>query len=310
MGVPDKLVVIDVIAVASAVIVTTSQLSVFIVGVAELVIVVTRFVVLLLVNVSVPANVASVPVVGSVIFVEPVVVKVSALVAVNVTTSPPANVIELVANVVESLTVRVLLLVSVKVPVLAVIVIPFILLLVKASLPAKVARVPVVGSVTFVVLVVVNVKALAAVNVTTSPPANVIELVAIVVESLTDNVFPLVMVIVPVLDVKVSPFMLVAVAAPRDGVVKTGEVEKTKFVDVVPVAPAAVYPVMLLKAVIPAELAFVPPLATGKTPVTSVVNTTSAHAEVPVPVPLNTVPEVGVDAPVPILASYALCAEA
>ncbi len=40
-GVPDRFVVIEVMAVASAVIVTASQVSVLIVGVAELVIVVT-----------------------------------------------------------------------------------------------------------------------------------------------------------------------------------------------------------------------------------------------------------------------------
>src|SRR3990167_9798213 len=50
-GVPDKLVVMEVIAAACAVIVTTSQLSVLIVGVAWEVIVVTLLVILLLVNV-------------------------------------------------------------------------------------------------------------------------------------------------------------------------------------------------------------------------------------------------------------------
>src|SRR3989338_11018603 len=53
------------------------------------------------------------------------------------------------------------------------------------------------------------------------------------------------------------------------GVVRAGEVENTKLVEVVPVAPAAVYPVMLLKAVMPAEVAFVPPLATVSVPVVS-----------------------------------------
>ena len=55
-------------------------------------------------------------------------------------------------------------------------------------------------------------------------------------------------------------------------VVNVGLSENTILEDVVPVAPLAVYPVILLKAVIPAELAFVPPLATGNTPVTPVVN--------------------------------------
>jgi len=53
LGVPDKFVVMDVIAAARAVIVTASQLSVLIVGVAELVIVVMRGVTRLLVNVCV-----------------------------------------------------------------------------------------------------------------------------------------------------------------------------------------------------------------------------------------------------------------
>ena len=61
------------------------------------------------------------------------------------------------------------------------------------------------------------------------------------------------------------------VGVPNAGVTNVGEVEKTRLVLVVPVAPEDVYPVILLKAVILAELAFVPPLATGNTPVTPVV---------------------------------------
>lgn len=53
------------------------------------------------------------------------------------------------------------------------------------------------------------------------------------------------------------------------------------------------------------EFVPVPPLAVGKTPVTSVVKSTSAHEEVPVPVPLSTVPSIGVEEPVPILAATA-----
>ena len=64
-----------------------------------------------------PANVASVPVVGRVTLVDPVVVKVKAFEAVKVRTSPPAKVIELVARVVESDTVKVLPFVIVSVPV-------------------------------------------------------------------------------------------------------------------------------------------------------------------------------------------------
>lgn len=57
----------------------------------------------------------------------------------------------------------------------------------------------------------------------------------------------------------------VADATPRTGVTRVGEVENTRLVEVVPVDPAAVNPVMLLNAVMLAELAFVPPLATGNT---------------------------------------------
>jgi hypothetical protein len=51
----------------------------------------------------------------------------------------------------------------------------------------------------------------------------------------------------------------VPVAAPRTGVTNVGEVENTRLVEVVPVAPVAVYPVMLLKQVMEAEAQFVPP---------------------------------------------------
>lgn len=70
-----------------------------------------------------------------------------------------------------------------------------------------------------------------------------------------------------------SPNNVAAVAAPVFvtiesilGVVNVGDVENTKFVDVVPVAPAAVYPVILLNAVIPAVATPVPPLATKSVP--------------------------------------------
>jgi len=74
-------VVIDAIASPCAVMVTQSQLSVFTVGLAFDVIVVTRFVILLFVSVSVPAIAESVLVVGR---VTPVV-----LVAVNVMAYAP-----------------------------------------------------------------------------------------------------------------------------------------------------------------------------------------------------------------------------
>ena len=64
----------------------------------------------------------------------------------------------------------------------------------------------------------------------------------------------------------------VALAAPRVGVTRVGEVENTRLVEVVPVVPPAERPVILLKQVIVAEEQFVPPLATGRTPVTPVVS--------------------------------------
>lgn len=71
------------------------------------------------------------------------------------------------------------------------------------------------------------------------------------------------MVSVPAVVVIMRPLMLVAVAAPRTGVTNVGDVENTRLVEVVPVVPAAVNPVMLLKQVIDATEQFVPPFATG-----------------------------------------------
>ena len=62
LGVPDRFVVIDVMLAAKAVIVTASQLSVLIVGVAELLIVVTRGVTRLLVSVCVSVVPTNAPV--------------------------------------------------------------------------------------------------------------------------------------------------------------------------------------------------------------------------------------------------------
>ena len=65
--------------------------------------------------------------------------------------------------------------------------------------------------------------------------------------------------------VKGRPVALVstiAVGVPSAGVTKVGEVLNTRFVDVVPVAPAAVKPEILLNAVMPALVEFVPPRAT------------------------------------------------
>lgn len=138
-GVPVKDDDILVIAWARAVIEATSVVSLLVAGVADWVTVTTRLVLLLLDNVSAPAKVESVPVVGRVIDVAAVVVnvsekapevikvfaKVTFLVAVKVKTSAPAKVIESVASVVESEIVRVLALVKVIVPVVVVTTKPF-----------------------------------------------------------------------------------------------------------------------------------------------------------------------------------------
>lgn len=59
----------------------------------------------------------------------------------------------------------------------------------------------------------------------------------------------------------------VAVKAPvMVGLAIEGEPEKTTFVEVVPVVPAAENPVMLLKQVIDATAQFVPPLAIPSVP--------------------------------------------
>jgi hypothetical protein len=100
--------------------------------------------------------------------------------------------------------------------------------------------------------------------------------------------------------------MEVAVAAPSVGVMNVGEVEKTRFVDVVPVVPAAVKPVMLLKQVIEATMQFVPPRATVTGAVSEIVpEVVIVPPESPVPaVMLVTVPawvsEVPQVTPVPL----------
>ena len=159
----------------------------------------------LFVNVSVPANVANVPVVGNVISVAAVLVKVEA--------KPPA-----IANVA--------FVGIVNVPSLPVIDNPFIdvalatpnvgvvkvgevnVLLVNVSVPAKVANVPAVGNVTLVAAVEVNVEA--------NPPT--------IANVAFDGI-----VNVPSLPVIVKPFIVVAVAAPKVGVVNEGD---TKFANV------------------------------------------------------------------------------
>ena len=101
-------------------------------------------------------------------------------------------------------------------------------------------------------------------NVEPSVPANVSELLIVAV-------FPLAIESVPVVVVIVSPLIDVAVATPRTGVTRVGLVEKTKLVEVVPVVPAAVNPVILLKQVMDADEQFVPPLAIGNISETSAV---------------------------------------
>ena len=187
----------------------------------------------LFVNVSVPANVANVPVVGNVISV--------AAVLVNVEANPPT-----IANVA--------LVGIVNVPALPFIVKPFIVvavaapnvgvvnegdtkfanvpvtvgkvketpdelwivdmigvvnvLFVNVSVPTNVANVPVVGNVISVAAVLVNVEV--------KPPTNA-------------NVALVGIVNVPALPVIVKPFIVVAVAAPNVGVVKDGD---TRFANV------------------------------------------------------------------------------
>lgn len=62
--------------------------------------------------------------------------------------------------------------------------------------------------------------------------------------------------------------------APATVPERVGDAENTRFVEVVPVVPDADNPVMLLKQEIDAEEQFVPPFATGKTPVTPLVRLT------------------------------------
>lgn len=78
--------------------------------------------------------------------------------------------------------------------------------------------------------------------------------------------------VIPPAGIPVQLERLPLLGVPNTGVTKVGEVLKTRFVLVVPVVPAAVNPVMLLKAVMLGDDTFVPPFATGRTPVTPVVN--------------------------------------
>ncbi len=97
---------------------------------------------------------------------------------------------------------------------------------------------------------------------------------------------------VPAVAVKMSCAEVVkdvAEATPRVGVVSTGDVEKTRLVEVVPVVPAAERPVMLLKHVMEAEPQLVPPLATGNMPATSAVARSTAFVVEPEPMKMEDV---------------------
>jgi len=112
-----------------------------------------------------------------------------------------------------------------------------IVLLVRISPPARVASVPVVGSVTEVAPVVRSESALVGEKVITSPPAKVMEFVANVVESETVNVFPVEIfkVLVPLL-VMASPLIVVTVAVPIVPLVASKSVNQP-FVSLAPLAP-------------------------------------------------------------------------
>ena len=143
----------------------------------------------LLVNASLPANVASVPVVGNVTLV-------AAVEFIVVAKAPAWVKLPAVDKVVPFA--------NVNVPVVVVIFIPLIVLLVNASLPANVAIVPVVGNVTLVAPVKFNI-------LIDAPP-------------LVWSVLPLAKVNVALLFVIDKLLIEVAVAAPRVGVVNVGAV--------------------------------------------------------------------------------------
>ena len=96
----------------------------------------------LFVRVSLPANVASVPVIGNVTLV-------AAVETIVVLNAPEWTKLPAVDKVVPFA--------NVNVPVVVVIFIPLIVLLVNASLPANVAIVPVVGNITLVAAVKFNI---------------------------------------------------------------------------------------------------------------------------------------------------------
>lgn len=141
---------------------------------------------------------------------------------------------------------------NVRVAAAAVIVIPFMVLFVSDSVPAKVARVPVVGNVTLVVAVAVRVVEKAPAVASVEPVIKV--RVALVVG-----------------DVIVTLFMLVAVAAPNTGVTSVGVLANTTAPEPVSsvIAAARLAEVGVPKKVaipVPKEVIPVPPLATDKVP--------------------------------------------
>jgi hypothetical protein len=154
----------------------------------------------LLVNVSAPARVAKVPVVGSVTLVVAVAVRVvlNAPEVARVEPSTRVRVEPVAGAVIDTLFI----LVAVATPIVGVVRVGLVrVLFVRVSVPANVARVPVVGRVTLVVAV--------AVRVVLNAPA-------------VTKVEPLTNVNVPVVVDTVKPLMLVAVATPNAGVVRVG----------------------------------------------------------------------------------------
>jgi hypothetical protein len=186
-----------------------------------------------LVNVSDPAKVAKVPVVGKVTFVVAVAVKVVEYAPLVASVDPSTKV--KVADVAGAVNISLLTLVAVATPIVG----------------------------------VTNVGEVANTN-EPEPVSSVTAEIKFALVGVAKNVaIPVANPETPVLIGKPVAFVNVTlVGVPNIGVTKVGDVENTKLVDVVPVAPDAVYPVMLLNEVILAVLAFVPPLATGKIPVT------------------------------------------
>ena len=209
----------------------------------------------LLVNVSAPAKVAKVPEVGKVTEVVPVALRVCENAPLKVTLAavdkvdPSANVkVDPVAGCVK---VNLLMVVAVAAPKVGVVIVGFVsegfvkVLLVNVSAPVKVAKVPEVGKVTVVAAVAVRVCENAPLKVT---------LPAVVKVDPSANVK-----VDPVAGwVKVNLLMVVAVAAPKVGVVMVGFV-RDGFVKVLLVNVSA--PVKVAKVPVVGKVTEVAPVA-------------------------------------------------